>query len=231
MDIHPCWDSQVWQEIAEKDTYRLRTLAFVPKTVFDLGANRGCFTAYAKFLWPRCTVVAVEANAENFRHLQLATAEMPDVTCLHAAVADGPAYWLPGGNDATHTYTSPTLSAPVEALQAFGSPCSVAPVLLDEVAANAVPPYIVKVDIEGGEQCLLHHEPSNAVLRAADFWTTEIHFYAAELRGVRDKPPAHWETHGEVVTALVQWAYSFTPTHSVELLLRQNGGMVWATKT
>jgi len=93
--------------------------------------------------------------------------------------------------------------------------------------------YIVKLDCEGGEECLFDDDASNDVLRGAAYFAAELHFFAARHRKIPDADrlkPALLSTHGHVIRAFMDWMYGFSDTHKVEIELVPNSGMLWATR-
>lgn len=91
-------DVKVYREVCEDDSYGLASLAaqkFSPRLVFDIGANIGCFVAFAIAHWPETTVVAVEADSGNAaflrRNVERVTAENPAarVHVVEAALMPG----------------------------------------------------------------------------------------------------------------------------------------------
>lgn len=234
---HLAWSPALHHEISTEDTYRLRQLNFAPRVVYDIGANLGCFAAFSKILWPNCQVVCVEPNPHNFTRLEDVLAPHKGIQSIHAAMATGPAHWIeaPGGNTnpGGHTYVSETVGYEAESLAAF--PLAECPSLsLAEIAHAPIDPYIVKIDCEGGEQCLFDDDQSNLVLRGAAYWTAELHFFAAKHRRIPEADklaPGLMGTHGHVIRKCLDWIYEFSDTHIVDFQLTQpNAGMVWCTR-
>lgn len=229
---HPSWHNQPYQEVVVEDVYRLRGRP-APATIYDCGANRGCFAAFCHDLWPTAQVVSVEPHPDNYRLWMESAGTLPNCHCLNAAIGTGPIYFLEGAGHGNHTYTSANVGHSVEALERRTSVTAIEPISLDGLVARFPPAglYYVKLDIEAAEESLFEHEPSNAVLRGAAYWAAELHFFAAEGRKVPPGPhPGIMGTHGHVIREALDWAYSFTETHAVELLLRTNAGMLWATQ-
>ena len=209
-------------EVVTEDCYRLRTLDFVPDVVFDLGANIGVFARFARELWPDALIVCVEPNAENLDHLNRFTPPHPRTVMLNKAIGRG-RIWrgLGAANGAHESYMSAGLgfdeamlttadglvSYPTMAVK--DSPgferADVPTVMLDELVNEWVSVgarAILKLDIEGGENALVEHEPSVEALRRFDYIAAEIHLYT--LRGGNVV-----ETNDRTVAALK----TLEPTH------------------
>ena len=180
--------SPLFQELVEQDCYHLRTVPFQPDVVLDIGANVGVFTSYARFLFPSAAIVAIEPNQRNRDLLTRHVGHLPNVTLLKNALGTGPLWcqlvedikppYYGGGN---RYLTSGQLGCPIEELvdRKSSRAAGVIPVSLDQLvrrfAADDVK-LLVKIDIEGGENCIFNHEPSMAALRRIDYLTMELHY-------------------------------------------------------
>ena len=60
----------LYGEVVTEDCYRLKTLGFVPDVIFDLGANIGVFTRYARDMFNNAKIISVEPNLDNFENLK-----------------------------------------------------------------------------------------------------------------------------------------------------------------
>lgn len=235
----PRWSANVYAEIFRDDCYRLkRRIPVTPTAVYDIGANLGVFTNYAKQIWPSSKVVCIEPNQHNFSVLLETTAHLSSVVAINAALGTGPVRWLEaiGGNanPGGHSYLCECVGYSRDDIQTLSSTdCMV--LSLDELFQShpSNGEYLVKIDVEGAEECLFDHTPSNQVLRNAIYWTAELHFFAARAREIPNADrlaPALLGTHGHVIRACLDWCYGFSDTHKVELELLPNSGMVWCTR-
>lgn len=80
-------------------------LSHPPKTILDIGANIGAFSAWARKQWPEAVINAYEPVAENYRRLRDNT-ENTGVICWEHAVRDFSAYdhiWK-GDADSTSSF-------------------------------------------------------------------------------------------------------------------------------
>src|SRR5690606_29494224 len=55
-------------------------------TILDIGAHVGAFTLWANMRWPGSQIFAYEPQPQTFASLQRNTSQLPDVTCVRAAV-------------------------------------------------------------------------------------------------------------------------------------------------
>jgi len=84
----------VYTEVVNNDTYRLRQLDFQPDVILDIGANIGTFSWFCSQLFPKAKIIAVEPNTDNFNNLKNNVPE--SVTCIQAALGYGSMYFRPG---------------------------------------------------------------------------------------------------------------------------------------
>ncbi len=190
---HPQW----FAEIVTNDAYKLRSLMFLPDVVFDIGANIGVFTHWARERFPDALIVAVEPHPPNFAALQ-EHAPQDNVVLLNTGVGHGqmqhyPAVNIrPGGISGGEGYFSTGFGyAPQDLRDHVVKRVGMKPVLLDELYAKYVKPgqrLAIKLDCEGGENILFAHPPSVEVLQKAEFVTAELHPYwmNASAAGAKD---------------------------------------------
>jgi FkbM family methyltransferase len=205
----------VWGEVARYDCYRLRNLPWVPDVIYDIGGNTGTFTLFSRLLFPHAAIVTIEPDPNNLKMLRRVCDVILGVTLKQAALALAPpvlnrSRQAGGGNQ---VYISPgAIGYP-----AGGDyePSSVPPMSLSEILALGPPgKSVLKVDCEGGENCIFGDPTSMAALATADFIAMELHWYgeASAVEQVRE------------VTA--QGIESLKVTHDVEL----EGNELWAMK-
>lgn len=220
----------IFHEVCMMDCYGVRDLPFVPDVVVDIGAMVGVFTSYARYLFPGAEIVALEPNPQNWEYLERFTGHLPRVTRINKAMGlDGPMWHQPtedaiAEHDARHppgeapytggihTYTSAGFGYPDQKLETLGwfERCSVEVISLDALVAEYVPEgakAILKVDCEGGENCLYHHEPSMAALRRMCYIAIEVHYFSFD-------PSENYEANKQIMrNALL----SLVDTHVCEL--------------
>lgn len=182
-------DIPCYTEIVTHDTYKLRSLDFEPDVIFDIGANVGVFTNFARELFPRALIVAIEPHPANFAALSDNSPKV-NVVLLQKALGAGQIWRYPDirNNDDSETSTGESY---VSAAFGYTLPdiedhplhaVSIESVMLDALHDEYVKPgqrLLIKLDCEGAEILLLGHPPSVDVMRRTDFMTAELHPYWA----------------------------------------------------
>src|SRR5271154_1216058 len=84
----------LYGEVVTHDCYRLKKLPFIPEIIYDMGSNVGCFSLFAKSLFPNAKIIAVEPDDENYSHyLRFVATKYKDVLIIHRAIgAPGQVY-------------------------------------------------------------------------------------------------------------------------------------------
>ncbi len=192
----PCQDiyPRLFGEVVTTDCYHLRTLDFTPDVILDIGANVGYFTRFARRLFPRARIVAVEPHPENFALLTTHTGDHNTVM-LNKALGSGQIWHAPDPINGAHaTYLCEGLGYYSGSLQEAPryQPVETATVQLDALLNQYASPgltVMVKLDCEGAENSLFGHAPSMQAIKAVNFIAAEIHFFAAHggepLRNVK----------------------------------------------
>lgn len=214
----------LYGEVVDKDIYHLRTVEnivsindpeyiheqghtgidFVPDVVFDFGANIGIFSRYARTLWPKARIIAVEPHSDNCETFKMFTAVDANILLIEKAIGTGKLYHQAGAvNGSGESYISPGVGMDAQAMQAL-PPSEVEMIMPDELIKQVKPgeKFLVKMDIEGGENAVFNHKPSMEALRRADYFCMEVHFYGLT------KPPRE-----EIMKVLK----SFEDTHTCKL--------------
>lgn len=116
--------------------------------VVDAGANIGASAVFFCGMFPSCRVVAIEPEGENYELLATNTHGL-SVECMHAAVSSAPGQ-VTVVNPNIGNWGYRTEAAPTGETHAVESvPC----VTISDIyaARQECLPFIVKIDIEGGE--------------------------------------------------------------------------------
>ena len=216
--------SGLYGEVVTQDSYRLKQIHFQPTLVFDIGANVGIFSRYARTLFPEAKIIAVEPNPSNCANFKKFTKDS-NLTLLECALGKGDLFHgLTARNGSGETYLSAGLGYPLSDMNRavlkdqgleFSTVASFT--LYELIMANwsTKDKTLIKIDCEGGENTIWEHAPSMSALRRMDYICMEIHFYA--LTGAE---------HPKVVEATHQALRSLEQTHDCEL----QGVHFWATK-
>lgn len=206
----------LYGEVVTEDTYRLRSLTFIPDVVFDFGGNVGIFARYAQSLWPSATIISVEPHPENiavYKHYTKGT------ILIEKAIGVGE-LWHPKGapNGAHESYLSTGLGYEgmdkADNIEAANVPT----IMPDEIINEYMKPgmkSVLKLDIEGAENCLWSHSASIQAMQRIDYLCFELHYFA--LTG---------KLKDEVVKQTMEAMHIFAQTHDIEM----DHIYVWALK-
>lgn len=198
-----------YDEVVNYDTYRITKLEFVPDIIFDIGANVGYFSKFARELFPKAIIVCVEPNSENYDRL---CSRLLNSRCilLNKALGAGQMFQMPNVTLGPHqVYLSTAVGySSADLDNATNIKSDVQSILIDELFRLYYVDgmkTLVKIDCEGGENSILQHEPSIQRLLTVDYIAAELHFYAAD-----------GSKQTEVDLATFAWMSRFRRTHRVE---------------
>jgi len=167
---------------AHGDEYRLKTLAFQPDVLYDLGADVGSVSCFAHTLWPAMKAVAVEPLDPSFERLKANAVGQPWLVPVHAGLGKGKLYeppiarpmersdifhWVTVGEDAS-LFSDKMVPSDVPAVS-----------LAELYAEHGGEKFIVKFDCESAELCLFTDPASLAVLERSAYFAGEIHLWGA----------------------------------------------------
>ena len=176
----------LYGEVVTEDCYKIRQLNFTPLVIFDLGANIGIFTRFARQLFPDSLIVSVEPDKENFESLVKFT-EPNNTVFINKAIGIGQ-IWKGSnpinGSGATYLNSGKFLSiGEMNNSESTGymSKCDVESVMPDELINSYVKEgqkFLIKIDIEGNEHIIFTHKPSISAIKKADYICMETHLYS-----------------------------------------------------
>lgn len=213
----------LYGEVVTEDCYRLRGIQWEPEVIFDLGANVGVFTRYARELFRTARIIAVEPDEENCAHLRKFT-EDSNLILIEAAIGKGTLWhYLNSRNGAMQCYLSEGLGYPGAAMKKCEEAGTVEQLKIPTVLpAELVRSYwkpgqrsVMKIDIEGAENAIFEDPDSVAALKQMDYIAMEVHFYAT-----------NGAEHKEVTRKTMEVLQELEDTHTCEL----NNKNFWATK-
>jgi FkbM family methyltransferase len=210
----------LYGEVVTEDSYRLKKLKFVPDIIFDMGANVGVFSRFARELFPDAKIISIEPDNDNCKVFRENTKD-ENTYLLQAAIGTG-AIWRCDGavNGAHECYLSAGLGYPfkvgnrIKGINETKTESLMPDKIINDLVKEGMK-SVVKIDIEGNENVIFTHEPSMEALRRMDYITMEIHWGA--LTG---------EFKDEVCQKTFEALASFIPTHNCQLV----NTMFWATK-
>ncbi len=177
----------IWGEVAQQDCYRLRKLPWVPNFIIDIGANVGAFAVWAKLNFPESRVLAIEPDGHNY------TALRDNIRCLSALVES--CRGALGRDQVWQAHTTETGGNQSFVSSGLGYP-NLSQATSDSYTISAVQvvtlktlfeyffsglddgrKVILKIDCEGGENCIFDDPESMEALRRADYIAMELHYH------------------------------------------------------
>lgn len=191
MNIEEIWPDNAWRglwgEVVEGDIYKIKQLKFVPDVIFDLGANVGTFSKFARELFPNALIVAVEPDPKNIEHFKEYFNPDENNTVLYEfAIGNGTVYRdTKAANGSHECYLSPFMGyediAEGDTLVKTKTESLVLDFCLKYTADKK---FMFKIDIEGSETAIFEDELSMEILGRADYIAMEIHYFAMTPNGV-----------------------------------------------
>ena len=186
----------LWGEVVQEDIYKIRDLKtgslqenthdrafdFTPDIIFDLGANIGVFTRYARELYPKALIVAVEPDPENIKVFKEFTQDK--TVLIEKGIGSGDLFHYKGANGSGEVYLSKN--------SAYKKHTGVK-VEIQSIKLTELKKYIkkgmkvlCKVDIEGNETSIFDDPESMKFLLSFDYVTMELHYFSPTHLGVKD---------------------------------------------
>lgn len=166
------------RELVEKDEYRLRWLRdhlVTPiRTVVDIGGNLGMTAIFARELFPDARIVSIEACSDTFNILR-ENASGFNVELHNFALGDGRRLYLQ--QCPVHCGANQMIGVPTKDMVGVASYSL--PAIFSMLKIEA--PYVIKVDIEGGEAFLYGHLESSKILSQSAHSAMEYHRGAANF--------------------------------------------------
>lgn len=206
-----------YQEVVVQDDYRLKALDFVPDVIYDIGANVGVFSAWARHVFPSAKIVALEPDSGNFDRLSATLSGCEGCVLIKGAIGQGEVWFAEGQGNLNHRFLSVGPGYTREAISgnADFTPSDVPVVsIADLLETHGGTRTLVKIDAEGAEGCLCNDARSTAALQTADWVTIEFHPWAASANLIHD-----------AMRVRLEWLAAFWRTHRVELKTWPTGGM------
>lgn len=177
----------LYGEVVTEDVYKLKSLKNDFNVIFDLGANVGIFTRYARELFPNALIVSVEPNEENFNILTKFT-KIGNWIAINKAIGKGQLWHNLGAvNGSGESYVSSGLGynhSEMHVLEKLGKGVerskieTILPRDLIKQYAKEGDKILMKIDIEGGEHAIFEDKESLELLKKCDYICMELHLYA-----------------------------------------------------
>lgn len=207
-------------EVTEDDTYRLKSLPFIPDLFIDFGANIGVTSRFVRELFPDCKIVSVEPDSSNCEIFRQFTND-ENIILIEKAIGIGNIWKSEGAaNGSGESYISSGLGYPLSEDTEYNKilKTDIQSIMPYEVISEYVKEGMkvaVKIDVEGAENMIFTHEPSMQLLLDMDYVTIEIHHHALTGKEI-----------GAVRQVTFESLARFIPTHNCELINK----MFYATK-
>jgi len=139
------------------------------KTVLDFGANVGMASLYFSLQFPEARILAYEALFHHYRRAVANTKDLPnvEVMCNAVCTSDELLHFVavgPGSRSVTGA-AGKQIVAPVEGIDIFA----------DLANRQADGPYLLKLDIEGGEYSLFDDPRMSELLSQTNIGFIELH--------------------------------------------------------
>jgi FkbM family methyltransferase len=190
-------------EILYKDGYRIKK--YQKKDfdyIIDIGANTGTFTLISHICFPDAKIFAYEPCTKTYQKLIENLHDFSNINFIHKAFGDGGDLFLKVNDrerDATNQFIK----------EDTGKEKQKSVTLKDILTDNNIDMnknVLLKIDIEGGEECLLTNE-YNDILKKCKHFTFEAHFKCKNVREFDHLP--EWSMYDDWVHRI------FKETHNV----------------
>lgn len=176
-------------EVVTCDTYKLHQLPFQPDVILDVGANVGVFSRFARGLFPKAKITALEPDPQNCNYFKLLVPEKDNITLVRKALGNGNILFhgLTARNGSGESYLSAGLGYPLEPMLTEAKKKQIMEVsnvetvtLHDFIREHWTPgeKVVLKIDCEGAENVIWESEESMKLLAQMDYIAAEFHFYA-----------------------------------------------------
>jgi FkbM family methyltransferase len=212
------WYNGLYNEVVIEDCYGLKTIDWIPDIVFDIGANVGVFSRFARELFPTTQIVAIEPDPENCELFRKFTTD--DNTILLEQAIGNKTVWRHGGAvNGIQVYTSAGLGYPTDELEEMRSDKDITGCVQESTVATTLPgelldkytatgqKVIMKIDCEGGENAIWTDQNSLDKMKLLDYIVIELHWYANH----------GGELYNTMVSSTVNALISFKDTHDITI--------------
>jgi FkbM family methyltransferase len=181
--IQELWNGDykgLYGEVVTGDIYKIRQLKFTPDVIFDLGANVGTFSVFARELFPDAIIIAVEPNEQNIKYFNEYNDPVKNnINLLECAIGKGQVYRDTKAINGSHeVYVSDFLGYEKANEAEDLKENEVKTIMLSDICHLSDKKYMIKIDIEGAETALFMDEPSLRIIKNADYVAIELHYFA-----------------------------------------------------
>ncbi len=198
------------------DEYRLATLGFEPDVIYDIGADVGSITMFARKTYPNAKIIAVEPNPWSYPRLCENAVGWPNILPVCAAIGMGEMYEPREAEPLHWSVVSDVAPSWHDGMVPSASRAVTLAELYDQHGGEQ---YVVKIDIEGGEYGIVTHPQSRQVILDSAYFAAEFHFWGATQ-----------EKMDTVVEALMRFLFDLAQTHTYRTYAYGACLHVWAKK-
>lgn len=179
--------------------------------IIDIGANTGSFTLVSHIYFPDAKIFAYEPCDETYRKMKENLHDFYNINFIHKALGDGRNLFLKVNGRKT-AGTNQFIK------EDNGGEMQISVTLKDIITDNNIDMnknVLLKIDTEGGEECLLTNE-YNEILKKCRHFTFEAHFKCRKVRNFDHLP--EWSTYNN-------WVYDvFEKTHNILYHMSRRAG-------
>lgn len=166
-----------------------RRLGLLPATVIDVGAANGAFTLKCHKIFPRARYILIEPLQEYRSHLERVTKTVPKSECIISAAT------AKQGEVSINVHpdlVGSSLYLENEDSDVNGVPRRVITDTIDNFCENrnAVGPYLIKVDVQGGELEVL--SGAKEILKETEYVILEISLFQFFMGGPQFYEVVHY---------------------------------------
>ena len=160
--------------------YRIKSMNIIPRTIIDIGANRGMFSKTSNYLFNNAEIIAYEPLQDCFKELQKMSRIIPSFECYNYAI--GNKFEKGQIFKSEYDYSSSLLKMAKLHKKAF--PVSdnmeienIQITTLDKelLGRKLKKPILVKIDVQGYENFVI--DGAREILRETDILICELSFY------------------------------------------------------
>lgn len=212
------WYNGLYGEVVTSDCYSLKTINWIPDMIFDIGANVGTFSRFARELFPSTPIIAVEPDVDNCELFRKFTTD-DNLILLEKAIGDKPVWKHGGVTNSMHVYTSPGLGYDIEQMEEMRSDDNIHGHMMETAVPTILPAdlldtytasgqrILMKIDCEGGENAIWLHQDSIDKMKTINYLITELHWFSN----------SGGKQQQDVIMTTLQALIQFKETHNIIL--------------
>jgi FkbM family methyltransferase len=160
--------------------YRIKSIGLSPKTIIDIGANRGMFSKTANYLFKDAKIIAYEPLKDCFKELKKLSSSISKFECYNYAL--GNKIEKAKINKSNYDYSSSILEMAELHKEAFPI---VSKMEIEDIEITTLDkalysrelekPILIKIDVQGYEKFVI--EGATEILKETEILICELSFY------------------------------------------------------